>query len=71
MNRGFFLKIVSLKPSSEALDLVPLTAAGSHSYKVELDGVADIAYTFLTYIQYEPSQIIMYEDGTVSNTFLV
>lgn len=71
INRGFFFKIVSLKPSTESNDLTPMTRAGPHSYKLELTRNADQAYTFITYAQYEPAQIIIHEDGTVINTFML
>lgn len=71
MAKGFFFKLVSLKTGSESLDLIPMTTPGTHSYKVELEQGENIAYTFLTYTQYEPAQIILYEDGTVTNSFII
>ena len=71
MDRGFFFKIVSLKPSTDSNDLNPITRAGPHSYEVQLSQNADQAYSFLTYTQYETAQIIIHEDGTVVNTFMI
>ena len=71
MARGIFFKVVSLRPSSESLDLVPMTKPGMHTYRVELSAEEPIAYTCLTYTQYEPAQVTMYLDGTVTNSFLI
>ena len=60
-----------MNPSSESLDLVPMTRPGMHTFRVELSDDEAIAYSCLTYTQYEPAQVTMFLDGTVTSTFLV
>ena len=71
MARGFWFKIVSLVPSTDSMDLTPMLYSGSHTYRVELANNAARSYTILTYIRYEPSQVLISLDGTVTNNFSV
>ena len=66
---GFFFKITSLGPASSSGELQPRTSQGCHDYRFELAGPADKNYEVITYIRYEPAQIIVHIDGTVHNTF--
>lgn len=67
---GFFFKIVSLAPAGNtSSELVPRTSQGSHDYRFELTAGADKNYEVITYIRYEPAQIIVHLDGTIENTF--
>ena len=68
-DKGFWFKVISLFPTSDLLQLAPKTAAGIHSYRVELDNARDMAYTIITYIRYEDAQLKINLDGTVTNTF--
>ena len=68
--KGFFFKIVSLAPAGNtSSELVPRTSQGSHDYRFELTAGADKNYEVITYIRYEPAQIIVHLDGTIENTF--